>query len=153
MPPSEKPNHQFLATIRSGEKVFDNVLVKAFLPRRMTEPLALLLVPSKEQAWALTNLFEFSLAAEVRGFSGAVEGMFKSERIYSEGTTTTSWGIDLHETQMKAVPYDFAKWDIRAHPDIPKGEVSGRFWLTPCQLLSPQKLVEIIHGRGKSADD
>ena len=142
MTPNEKPSHQFLATIRSGEKVFDKVLVKAFVPRRMTEPLALVLIPSKELTWALTNLFEFSLTAEVRGFSGKIEGMFKAERIYSEGSTTTSWGRDLHETQIKAVPYDFATCDIREHPDIPKGEVSGRFWLTPCQLLSPQKLVE-----------
>src|ERR1700690_642842 len=67
--------------------------------------------------------------------------MFKAERIYSEGSTTTSWGLDLQESHMEAVPYDFAKWDLRAFPDVPASEVSGRFWLTPCELLSPAKRV------------
>ena len=127
--------------IRCGEKTVENVLVKAFLPRRMAEPLRLVLYPSKEQISILENFFEFSLTAEVRGFSGAVEGMFKAERIYSEGSTTTSWGLDLQDSHMEAVPYDFAKWDLRAFSDIPPNEVSGRFWLTPCELLSPAKRV------------
>jgi hypothetical protein len=142
MQPLEKPTHQFLAKIQSGETLFENVLVKVFLPRRMAEPLRLLLCPTKEQSWQLMKLFEFSLFAEVRGFTGKVEGIFKAGRIYSEGCTTTSWGLDLQETHIEAVPYDFARYDIRNHAEKPQGEVSGSFWLTPCLLLSPQKLVE-----------
>ncbi|MBI3415529.1 MAG: hypothetical protein HY043_09445 [Verrucomicrobia bacterium] len=137
----DEPTHQFLATIQAGGKSFEKVLVKAYLPRRLIEPLRLALHPPKEQVEQLMRHFEFSLHAEVRGFTGTTEGVFEAKRIYTEVGTTKAWGMDLQESQIEAVPYDFAKWDLRAHSDTPQGEVEGRFWLTPSQLLGPAKSV------------
>lgn len=141
MQSKDEPTHQFYATVQAGGKSYEKVRVKAYLPQRMTDPLRLVLLPAKEQLHQLMRHFEFSLRAEVRGFTGKTEGVFEAKRIYTEVGTTKAWGMDLQESQIEAVPYDFARWDLRIHPDTPQGEVEGRFWLTPSQLLAPAKFV------------
>jgi hypothetical protein len=138
---SEKPSYQFLAKIKSGEYIYNDVPVKVFLPRKMTGALSLLLCPTQEQASQLSNIFEFSLEAEQRGYAGRVEKRFRAERIYLEGDTIQPWDMGLYETQMMAVPYDFAKWDIWDLPSESRPGMEGRFWLSPCQLISPCRSV------------
>ncbi len=137
----DKPTHQFHATIHAGGQTFEKVPVKVYLPQRMAEPIRLVLCPSKAHARNLMNHFEFSLRAEVVGFSRKVERLFEAKRVYSESGTTKAWSLDLEESEIEAVPYDFALWGLRDHPDGAPSEVSGRFWLTPCQLLEPAQFV------------
>lgn len=139
---NDQSDHQFHSSIEAQGITLVDVLVKAFLPKRMADPLKLVLCPSKEQVWQLMPLFEFAIKAEVRGFSGEVEVIFESKKVYSETKKTKYWGIDLQESNFEATPCDFEVRRLRKHHEVPTGKVIGRFWITQCSLLSPEKMLE-----------
>lgn len=138
-----KEDYRVLVRIFTDKFCIEDVLCKVFLPKRLTEQIELYFYPNEEQRRKLEGIFEFSIAGDVKGFSGEAEVKIEADKVYFKTRSKVYWGHDIAECTFTAEPINLKVTNFfhRDTNDSPQKTV-GSFWLTPSSLLTPAKTIE-----------
>ena len=122
-----------------------NVLCKIYLPKRLTDPIELYFLPTKEQteeSWSIP--FNFSIYGERKDRSGKVNTIVQANEVYNKDMSVTEWGDGVSETLLIGDPVDLKISNLISQSKAEKGNDSlkGSFWLTPSIMLSPKKQIK-----------
>lgn len=138
------PDYNLRATIRVPHISVKGLLCKIYLPKTITDPITLHFNPTKRQANLLTPIFECSVVARIRDFSGN-RTLVQSSRTYLEGVSTKAWGPHISERFLTGTAADLQVTTTLAKPLARMAnKVAGAFWLSPSQLLSPSKMIKYL---------
>lgn len=122
-----------------------DVLCEIELPKRATEPVTLVLRPTRKQLAKLDGVFELSIYGEVRDVSGELRTVIRADSVYKTRSSEKSWGPELSEIVVDCVLVDLTVTDLLTRSeqsDTTKERLRGSFWLSPCGMLSPMYSIE-----------
>lgn len=139
---AKKANIVFYATITGENFAIDNILCRAYLPLKLTDPIELHFQPDEEQFKTLrhSKFWKYSVRGEVRGYENILEKVISANEVFSSRLTGKAHSSDLGETLMIGEPIDLRVIHIlHSHSETNKAE--GQFWLTPNQMLEPAYMV------------
>ena len=136
---NDKADHKLKVAIISDGKTTNGILCEVFLPKRLTDPIKLILSPPKNQQH-LAHLFEFSIYGELKGFSGKLQTLIEAKKVYFKEGGTTHWGPDISETILVGDPFDL-KITKFINGNSDPGNQDGVFWLTPSIMLTPLEVM------------
>jgi hypothetical protein len=144
MKDSKKEDYLFEATISTDTLQIDNVRCKLYLPVRLTDPLSLTFHLSDEQERVLRNklVWKFSLQGELKQADNCGTKI-NAENVFTSEINSTLCGPELWESLLIAKLEDLEitnYWSSRVDKNAQK--ISGRFWLTPNDLLAPAQMIK-----------
>jgi len=84
----------------------EDVLCEIELPKRATEPVTLVLLPTREQLAKLDSVFELSIYGEIRDVSGELRTVIRADGVYKTKISESRWGSELSEIVVDCVPVD-----------------------------------------------
>lgn len=127
----------FHARLKTEEGItVDNILCRAYLPKRGSDSVELNFYPNDEQHKALLPFWKFSMEGEVKRYDGEVVEKFVVNELHSFNSTSTIHGNGISEHLMTVQPFDFKNITfINGDTNLNKTIVSFR--LTPNLLLEP----------------
>jgi hypothetical protein len=139
---NKKPDYKITGTINTKSGKIDNVICSFFLPKRLTDPIEINFDNlTTQQSNQISHSFEFSIYCEIRDHSGKIRQTITADKVYIKDQSSTYWGFGT-ENYLAAEPTDLKIINF-LNGDEPKNEEShGNFWLTPCNLLNPAKILE-----------
>ena len=139
---SREEDFKLKVTVTYKERTIGDILCEVYLPERLTDPVEVILRPTKEQSNQLGYPFKFSVYGEIRGSANERRGIIKADRVYYKQDSTRYWQQELSETVLIGEPVDlriveFIKEDANNYKE--QSPMRGTFWLTPSIMLKPVK--------------
>ncbi|MGA2517226.1 MAG: hypothetical protein ABSG44_11830 [Thermodesulfobacteriota bacterium] len=139
---NRKEDYQLFVTLENDKIREGKVRCKVYLPKKLTDPIALHFFPTENQVPHLRNVFEFSLQGDIESLSGVLDTSIQAQKVYSTGFSSTAWGPEITEHLLTAEPADLQVIHFLS-PDASNftHKQTGSFWLTPSILLRPAKWI------------
>ena len=139
---SRDEDYKLKINIAHDDQVTEDILCDVYLPKRLTEPVELIVRPTAQQSRHLGWPFEFSISGEIKGFSGERSTLVRADKVYYKHGSTKHWGHEIADSVIVGEPIDlritnFLRPDKNEEND--KSTIKCSFWLTPNIMLQPVK--------------
>jgi hypothetical protein len=139
---AQNQDYRLNVTITYDNKVIEDVLCEVYLPKRLIEPIELILKPTFQQSNLKDWPSEFSINGEIKDLSGETTILVQANKVYYKRGSTKYWSHEISESIISAKPFDLRITNFLRHDKgKEKDSTSGAYWITPSIMLKPEKLL------------
>jgi hypothetical protein len=137
---AQNQDYTLNVTVTYDNKVTEDVPCEVYLPKRLIEPIELILKPKFQQSNLMDWPFEFSIYGEIKDLSGETTILVKANKVYYKRGSTKHWSHEISESIIVAEPIDLRITNfLRSDKGKDKGWTRGAYWITPSIMLNPVK--------------
>lgn len=134
---SRNENYKLKVTIKHHENVTNDVLCEIILPKRLLDPVEIILRPTPQQSTQIDWPIEFSIFGDIKESSGRTRTSISANKVYYKDGSKTHWGNELSETVIIGEPIDLKITDFIGSHEKGERNIKGTFWITPNIMLRP----------------
>lgn len=133
-----------VSIFHNGSTIY-NVLANIYLPVRLSDPIEIRFLPTKDQYGAVSSMYEFGIKGEIKNIAGIATGKIEANKVQISTSHRKYWGKDDTDNLTIARPVDLRViryLNSDSSSDSDKQKVHKEYWLTPSSMLRPQMSID-----------